>query len=243
MSNAYCPVLQSKLIASQPYILGCTTSSVTAVPTRGKRSFSQAQLVRSSLTNASLSTDSSNLTCTRSVLGGDEQSTTVLCLEARSARYDARNRQNGNSRQHPHRYYPPMVRRYRTLLFSSSSTLPPHAELTSPLRKETSILDLPVKLLLAGMPMTPVPRVAGAIFRAATDPDLSTSGCPWVLPDDGPVIRVEKEGLREGVYKMLDNRIRRAARYVTSCSPPFALIVCVDGAYVASLRPSSSVSA
>ena len=69
--------------------------------------------------------------------------------------------------------------------------------------------------MLAGMPMTPVPRVAGAIFRAATDPDLSTSGCPWVLPDDGPVIRVEKEGLRQGVYKMLDNRIRRAAGYVT----------------------------
>lgn len=76
---------------------------------------------------------------------------------------------------------------------------------------ETSILDLPVKLMLAGMPMTPVPRVAGAIFRAATDPDFSTSGCPFVLPDDGPVIRVEKEALRAGVYKMLDDRVRRAA--------------------------------
>lgn len=68
--------------------------------------------------------------------------------------------------------------------------------------------------MLAGMPMTPVPRIAGAIFRAATDADLATSGCPWVLPDDGPVIRVEREALRAGVYEMLDKRVRRAARYV-----------------------------
>ncbi|KAH9055809.1 hypothetical protein EDB83DRAFT_1088739 [Lactarius deliciosus] len=75
---------------------------------------------------------------------------------------------------------------------------------------DTAILGLPVKLLLAGIPLTPVPRIAGAVFRAATDPDLATSGCPWVLPDDGPVIRVEKEALRAGVYDMLNKRIRRA---------------------------------
>ena len=63
--------------------------------------------------------------------------------------------------------------------------------------------------MLAGLPLTPVPRIAGAVFRAATDPDAATSGCPWVLPDDGPVIRVEKEELRAGVYGMLDARIRR----------------------------------
>jgi hypothetical protein len=83
--------------------------------------------------------------------------------------------------------------------------------------EDTSILGLPVKLLLAGIPLTPVPRIAGAIFRAATDPDLATSGCPWVLPDDGPVIRVEKEALRAGVYEMLTNRIRRATKYVPFC--------------------------
>ena len=76
-------------------------------------------------------------------------------------------------------------------------------------RKDTSILGLPVKLILAGLPLTPVPRIAGAVFRAATDPEATTSGCPWVLPDDGPVIRVDKEGLRAGVYGMLDARIRR----------------------------------
>ena len=87
-----------------------------------------------------------------------------------------------------------------------------------------------MKLMLAGLPLTPVPRIAGAIFRAATDPDLKTSGCPWVLPDDGPVIRVEKEALRTGVYEMLANRIRRTARFVlvtlSLCArPPQALMV------------------
>jgi len=81
---------------------------------------------------------------------------------------------------------------------------------------DTAILGLPLKLMLAGIPLTPVPRIAGAIFRAATDPDLATSGCPWVLPDDGPVIRVEKEALRTGVYKMLSDRVRRVHGFITS---------------------------
>lgn len=78
---------------------------------------------------------------------------------------------------------------------------------------DTSILSLPVKILLAGLPLTPVPRIAGAVFRAATDPDVATSGCPWVLPDDGPVIRVEKEALRAGVYELLGQRIRRSISF------------------------------
>jgi hypothetical protein len=76
--------------------------------------------------------------------------------------------------------------------------------------KDTSILELDMRLVLAGIPLTPVPRIAGAVFRAATDPDAATSGCPWMLPDDGPVIRVEKESLHAGVYEMLNVRIRRA---------------------------------
>ena len=80
------------------------------------------------------------------------------------------------------------------------------------IKADTAILGLPVKILLAGIPMLPIPRIAGAVFRAATDPDVATSGCPWVLPDDGPVIRVEKEALRAGVYEILDQRIRRAYR-------------------------------
>jgi hypothetical protein len=37
-----------------------------------------------------------------------------------------------------------------------------------------------------------------------------------VLPDDGPVIRVEKEALRAGVYEMLDARIRRGTGCVVT---------------------------
>jgi len=78
---------------------------------------------------------------------------------------------------------------------------------------DTSLLGLPVKLILAGIPLTPVPRIAGAVFRAATDPDTATSGCPWVLPDDGPVVRLEKEALRVGVYEILGKRVRRAVGF------------------------------
>ncbi|KAI9446755.1 hypothetical protein H4582DRAFT_2108342 [Lactarius indigo] len=75
---------------------------------------------------------------------------------------------------------------------------------------DTNIIDWKLKIFLAGVPRTPVERIAGAVFRAATDPDPATSGCPWVLPDDGPVLLLKKEVLREGVYEMLDNRVRRA---------------------------------
>jgi len=65
------------------------------------------------------------------------------------------------------------------------------------------------------MPMTPVvERVAGAIFRAATDPDRATSGCPWMLPDDGPVLLLKKEVLHEGMYEMLNKRVGRIVSYL-----------------------------
>lgn len=37
-----------------------------------------------------------------------------------------------------------------------------------------------------------------------------------MLPDDGPVIRVEREALRAGVYEMLDKRVRRAASFAAT---------------------------
>jgi len=73
---------------------------------------------------------------------------------------------------------------------------------------DTAIVPIPVKIFMAGIPLTPVERVAGAIFYAATDPDMETSGCPWLLLDDGYVVRLEKEELKEGVYKMLNDRIK-----------------------------------
>lgn len=58
--------------------------------------------------------------------------------------------------------------------------------------------------------MTPVERVAGAMFYAATHPDMETSGSVWLLPDDGFVFQLEKELLTEGVYKILNDRTRFA---------------------------------
>ncbi|KAI0303534.1 hypothetical protein B0F90DRAFT_1809708 [Multifurca ochricompacta] len=77
---------------------------------------------------------------------------------------------------------------------------------------DTNIIDWKYKTLLVGVPLTPVARIAGAIFLAATDPDPATSGCPWVLPDDGPVLLFKKEVLREGIYGILDIRVRRLLR-------------------------------
>lgn len=71
---------------------------------------------------------------------------------------------------------------------------------------DTAIVPTPVKLLLAGIPLTPVSRVAGAIFFAASDADMNTSGSAYLLLDDGPVFMVPKEEFKEGVYKMIDNR-------------------------------------
>lgn len=60
-----------------------------------------------------------------------------------------------------------------------------------------------------------VPRIAGAIFYSATDPDVSTTGCPWMLPDDGPVYRLDKEQLTLGVYDMMNQRAKHVVRYVS----------------------------
>jgi len=65
---------------------------------------------------------------------------------------------------------------------------------------------------LAGIPLAPIERVAGAIVYAATDPDMETSGCTWLLPDDGYVFRLEREELKEGVYKMINARVDAAVK-------------------------------
>ncbi|PPQ66321.1 hypothetical protein CVT26_011152 [Gymnopilus dilepis] len=75
-----------------------------------------------------------------------------------------------------------------------------------PFFADTAIVPIPVKLLLAGIPLTPVSRIAGAIFYAATDADPSSSGSSWLLTDDGPVFQVPKEEFKMGVYKMIDDR-------------------------------------
>ncbi|KAF9564732.1 NAD(P)-binding protein [Agrocybe pediades] len=78
-----------------------------------------------------------------------------------------------------------------------------------PFFADTAIVPTPVKLLLAGIPLTPVSRVAGAIFYAATDVDEDSNGSAWLLLDDGPVFQVPKEQFKEGVYKMIDERANK----------------------------------
>jgi len=76
---------------------------------------------------------------------------------------------------------------------------------------DTNILPISAKILLAGVPLASVPRVAGAILCSATDPDMETSGSAWTLLDHGPVMRLEKEILKEGVYGIMDARNKRIA--------------------------------
>ncbi|KAG6900727.1 hypothetical protein C0993_003753 [Termitomyces sp. T159_Od127] len=78
-----------------------------------------------------------------------------------------------------------------------------------PFFADTKIVPIPIKVLLAGIPLAPVPRVAGAIIHAATNPDPETNGVAFLLNDDGPVFMVPREEFKLGVYKMIDERSNR----------------------------------
>ncbi|KAG6873537.1 hypothetical protein C0995_014407 [Termitomyces sp. Mi166 len=81
-----------------------------------------------------------------------------------------------------------------------------------PFFADTKIVPLPVKVLLAGIPLAPVPRIAGAIIHAATNPDPETNGVAFLLNDDGPVFMVPREEFKFGVYKMIDERSNKLLR-------------------------------
>ncbi|KAI0027712.1 hypothetical protein K488DRAFT_60633 [Vararia minispora EC-137] len=92
----------------------------------------------------------------------------------------------------------------------------------TPFFAETKILaPLSARVVLAGFPLARVPVIAGAIFRAATDPNEEKNGCVWAIPDHGPALLLEKEQLRAGVYKLLDRRIQQLEGYA------FFYIVCL----------------
>ncbi|PPQ84588.1 hypothetical protein CVT25_015791 [Psilocybe cyanescens] len=84
-----------------------------------------------------------------------------------------------------------------------------------PFFADTAIVPTPVKLVLAGIPLTPVHRIAGGIFYAATDPDIATNGSAWLLLDDGPLFMVPREEFKMGVYKMIDDRANSARAALT----------------------------
>ncbi|KAI0061335.1 NAD(P)-binding protein [Artomyces pyxidatus] len=71
---------------------------------------------------------------------------------------------------------------------------------------DTNIIPPEWKSMLKEFTLTPVPRIAGAILLSATDPDWKTSGCPWVLLDGGPVLRLDRERLNTGVYAVMNRR-------------------------------------
>ena len=79
---------------------------------------------------------------------------------------------------------------------------------------DTAILPPITKVILAGIPLATVPRIAGAIFYSATNPDPETSGNAWLIPDNGPVFKVPKEEFKLGVYKMIDDRRNAGIKYV-----------------------------
>lgn len=62
---------------------------------------------------------------------------------------------------------------------------------------------------MSGIPLVPVPRIAGAIILAATDTTPNTAGSAYVLPDDREVFRIPPMHLTEGVYGMINERARR----------------------------------
>jgi len=75
-----------------------------------------------------------------------------------------------------------------------------------PFFTDTTLLDTRNRVLGAGLAFVPIERVGGTIILAATDRDMSTTGAAWVLPDGGPLLRLESEAIKGGVYDILTNR-------------------------------------
>ena len=81
--------------------------------------------------------------------------------------------------------------------------------------EDTQILSKMARAILAGLPMTPVPRIAATILCVATDPDPQTSGRPWLLLDHGDVLRLDSAEITEGTYRILDARMRTTVAAVS----------------------------
>jgi len=74
---------------------------------------------------------------------------------------------------------------------------------------DTAIVPTAVKLFMAGLPLTPIDRIGGAIFKAATDQDPVSNGGVYILPDEGDVFRIDRADfqLNKGVYKLINDRV------------------------------------
>ncbi|KAJ7092520.1 hypothetical protein C8R43DRAFT_1141915 [Mycena crocata] len=76
-----------------------------------------------------------------------------------------------------------------------------------PIWADTPLLSTTARLVLTGTELVPVSRIAKTVLYATTDPDATTSGCSWLLPDNGPVLRLEKETIQAGTYPLINRRI------------------------------------
>ncbi|KAJ8081541.1 hypothetical protein PM082_007386 [Marasmius tenuissimus] len=75
-----------------------------------------------------------------------------------------------------------------------------------PFYAETPLVPTFLKELFEenGIPLVPVPRIAGAIIHSATHPDPSTSGGAYWVPGPGSSFFVSREEFKEGVYEVID---------------------------------------
>jgi len=78
-----------------------------------------------------------------------------------------------------------------------------------PFFTDTSLMTTKNRIAIAGIPMLPIERVAGTILFSSTDPDIASTGAVWLLPDSGPLLRLEKELVKGGVYDVIAERNRR----------------------------------
>ena len=59
------------------------------------------------------------------------------------------------------------------------------------------------RVAVAGIPLLPIERVAGTIIFSSAD------GVVLLLPDDGPLLRLEKEIVKGGVCDVIAERNRQ----------------------------------
>lgn len=72
-------------------------------------------------------------------------------------------------------------------------------------------------MVLSGLPYCRISAVAGAVVLAATDPDFSTNGSVYTIPDDKEVFRIEQKDVdlfSAGLYKQLADRVS-SIKYVS----------------------------
>jgi len=84
-----------------------------------------------------------------------------------------------------------------------------------PFFSATGILNTVNRLFLAGLPMVPVHRIAITTLYAATHPDLETTGSVFTLIDDGPILHLENEIIKGGVYDIVSNRAAQLSGTIT----------------------------